>query len=231
MFLALAATWPTACAGDRTQAVEQDSTPLGPGRFRLGLGSGRDGVIHVPASYRSSTPAPLIVMLHGAGGTGEGVISRMSLAEEFGVVLLGPDSRDPRTWDMVMGGFGVDVDFIRNAVAAVQRRGSIDPTRITLAGFSDGASYALSLGVGAGDVYSKIMAFSPGFMKPRAAKGKPRIFVSHGNDDNILPIDVTSRVIVPQLKQQGYDVTYEEFQGRHTVPIEIQRKALEWNRT
>lgn len=236
-FLSIATLTPLACARVETRIQPQDTSPLGPGRHRLGLNRGRDGVIHVPSSYQRETPAPLIVMLHGAGGTGEGVISRMALAEEFGVILLGPDSRSEQTWDMILGRFGPDVDFISEAVSSVKRRCAIDASRITLAGFSDGASYALSLGIGAGDVYSRIIAFSPGILQPRAtlrpgsgqAKGKPRIFISHGTDDNILPIDVTSHLFVPRLKQQGYDVTYEEFQGRHTVPPDIARKAFEWN--
>jgi phospholipase/carboxylesterase len=229
--LSLAAVAPLACAGAGTETVVQDNSPLGPGRHRLGLARGRDGVVIVPATYEASTPAPLLVMLHGAGGTGDGVSTRVGLAEEFGVVVLAPDSRDQRTWDMIVGGgFGPDVDFIADAVATVKRRCAIDSGRITLAGFSDGASYALSLGLGAGDVYSRIIAFSPGIFQPPRTRGKPRIFISHGTDDNILPIGVTSHLFVPRLKQLGYDVAYEEFQGRHTIPPEILRKAFEWNK-
>jgi hypothetical protein len=42
-----------------------------------------------------------------------------------------------------------------------------------VAGFSDGASYSLSLGIGAGDVFSHVAAFSPGFMTPRDARAHP----------------------------------------------------------
>jgi predicted esterase len=60
------------------------------------------------------------------------------------------------------------------------------------------------------------------------AHGKPRIFVSHGTDDEILPIDRTSRRLVPQLKQAGYAVEYREFAGPHTVPAPTARAAVEW---
>jgi phospholipase/carboxylesterase len=229
-FLSLAALSPVACAQAETRVQSPDNSPLGPGRHKLGLSRGRDGVIVVPASFQSSKPAPLIVMLHGAGGAGENVANRLGLADEFGLVVLAPDSRDERTWDMIIGGgFGPDVEFINDAVASVKRRCTIDSQHVTLAGFSDGASYALSLGIGAGDVFSKVIAFSPGILQPPRTQGKPRIFISHGTEDNILPIDVTSHVFVPRLKQLGYDVTYEEFQGRHTIPPEILRKALTWN--
>ena len=230
-FLSIAVLAPSACAQAETRLQNPDATPLGPGRHRLGLGQGRDGSILVPATYQPSRPAPVIVMLHGAGGAGETVASRLPLADEFGLIVLAPDSRDPRSWDMIAGGgFGPDVEFISDALASVKRRCAVDESHITLAGFSDGASYALSLGIASGDVYSKLIAFSPGILQPPRTRGKPRIFISHGTDDNILPIDVTSHVFVPRLKQLGYDVTYEEFQGRHTIPPDVLRKALEWNR-
>ena len=98
--------------------------------------------------------------------------------------------------------------------------------RTVLAGHSDGASYALSLGLGTGDTFGRIMAFSPGVMQPAEVHGKPRIFISHGLSDPIMPIDVTSRRFVPRLKNLGYDVTYREYEGRHGVTPAIVREAF-----
>ena len=89
-----------------------------------------------------------------------------------------------------------------------------------MTGFSDGASYALSLGIGNGDVFGHILAFSPGVMQPATAAGKPRIFISHGTADQTMPIDDTSRKFVPRLKALGYDVVYREFDGRHSQPAD-----------
>jgi phospholipase/carboxylesterase len=65
-------------------------------------------------------------------------------------------------------------------------------------------------------------------MAPNSQVGRPRIFVSHGTRDAVLPIDVCSRRIVPQLEKAGYDVTYIEFDGPHTVPPRVARQALDW---
>src|SRR3712207_7974813 len=51
------------------------------------------------------------------------------------------------------------------------------------AGFSDGASYALSLGIPNGDLFTHLVAFSPGFAAPDGQRGHPRVFVGHGVDD------------------------------------------------
>ena len=72
------------------------------------------------------------------------------------------------------------------------------------------------------------MAFSPGFSAARRPQGRPRIFISHGRSDTILPIDVTSRRIVPALEDAGYAVTYKEFDGPHGVPENIAREAFTW---
>jgi phospholipase/carboxylesterase len=97
-----------------------------------------------------------------------------------------------------------------------------------MGGFSDGASYALSLGLTNGDLFSHIIAFSPGFMVPAAERGKPKIFVGHGTADQILNIDRTSRVLVPKLKESKYDVQYIEFDGPHTINPDEAHTAFKW---
>ena len=222
--LALAATAGLAPLAARAGIVDS----LGPGAHPLGLEKDRDGVIYVPKSATPGQALPLMVMLHGAGGSSASAPRWHALADEFMVVMLAPDSRDPRTWDLILGGFGPDVAFIARAVSETRRRCRIDESRLTLAGFSDGASYALSLGIGAGDLFSRLIAFSPGVMQPDAVRGKPRIFLSHGTRDGVIPIDASSRVFAPRLKALGYDVTYEEFDGRHEVPDAIARDAFRW---
>ena len=66
-----------------------------PGEHALGLdaGSGRDGLLIVPAAYRPDSPAPLAVILHGAGGSARRVTSLFSVADELGVIVLAPESQ------------------------------------------------------------------------------------------------------------------------------------------
>jgi phospholipase/carboxylesterase len=73
-----------------------------------------------------------------------------------------------------------------------------------------------------------VIAFSPGFAAPAAQIGAPRLYISHGTHDSVLPIDRCSRRFVPQLRRAGYDLRYHEFDGGHTVPVEIAREAVAW---
>jgi phospholipase/carboxylesterase len=210
--------------GQRTETAK-----IGWQRLGLELATGRDGWMYVPPSYSIATPLPLIVLLHGAGGEG-GDWTRLPVADVFdnpAMIVLAPDSRD-RTWVLRFGGFGQDVRFIDDALAFVFRSTNIDPDRIGLGGFSDGASYALSLGMTNGNLFNAVIAFSPGYYKPAARHGRPRIFISHGTQDGILPIDETSRVIIKTLRSQGYVVQFDEFTGGHKVPLEEAKKAMRW---
>lgn len=195
----------------------------------LGLAAGRDGLLSVPAGYRPGQPRPLVLMLHGAGGdAASGLAPFQGRADETGLILLAPDSRG-RTWDIIVDdAYGRDVAFIDEALAQVFRRYAVDASRVGIAGFSDGASYALSLGMMNGDFFTHAIAFSPGFIAPEDRRGTPRVFIAHGTRDAVLPIDQCSRQIVPQLRRSGYDVRYEEFDGPHTVPPEIADHGLAW---
>ena len=194
----------------------------------LGLDDTRDGFLYVPAGYRPERPAPLILALHGAGGTAQHALEPLlPLADEAGLLLLAPASRRA-TWDLITGGYGPDVAFIDRALALVFARHAVDEAHIAAEGFSDGASYALSLGLTNGDLFTHVIAFSPGFAAPAEARGAPRLFIAHGTGDEVLPIDACSRRIVPRARRAGYDTHYREFDGPHTVPPAITHEAIAW---
>jgi predicted esterase len=207
-----------------TQATGTAESGLQP----LGLSTKRDGLLYVPKNYQASQPAPLVVMLHGAGGDARGGLTPFqNLADAAGLILLAPASRR-QTWDVLFGEYGPDITLIDQALAQTFSRYAVDPTKIAIEGFSDGASYALSVGITNGDLFTHVIAFSPGFMTPASQVGTPRLFISHGTRDSVLPIDVCSRKIVPQVRGAGYDVVYREFDGPHTIPPTIVDSALDW---
>jgi phospholipase/carboxylesterase len=199
--------------------------PAQPGIHALQVGG---GVLYVPPGYRPEQAAPLIVMLHGAGGQAKPSLDVLRpAADRDGLLLLAPQSRGS-TWDAIRGDFGPDAKQIDRDLAEVFSRYSVDPARVAIAGFSDGASYALSLGLSNGELFKAIVAFSPGFIPPNDFRGKPRVYVSHGTRDDVLPIDLCSRALVPRLRSRGYAVAYREFDGPHAVPQEIVGEAVRW---
>jgi hypothetical protein len=143
------------------------------------------------------------------------------------MVFLAPDSRSS-TWDAVTGSFGSDVEFLDRTLQHTFARCRINPVQVALAGFSDGASYALSLGISNGDLFTHLVAYSPGFVESAERFGRPSIYVSHGAGDSVLPVTQSRDNIVPGLRRAGYEVTYLEFDGGHGVPAEISEGALDW---
>lgn len=199
---------------------------IAPGLHRLGLAGSRDAELFVPRSYRAGTASPLLVMLHGAGQSSSewsGAAQFTRMLDARGIVMLAPDSRgatwehrDPR-----------DVRFIDTALAWTFDRVAVDPAQIALGGFSDGASFALSLGLYNGPLFPSLIAFSPGFIGSDARRGKPRVFVSHGRSDRVLPYG-NARRLVTSLREASYDVRFETFDGGHTVGPSEAAKALDW---
>ncbi len=213
--------------GRFTARPHNDVKSKSAGRAALGLDSQRDAILHVPQTS-GQTPLPLLVMLHGATQSAEDMFWYLgSTPDEAGVVVLAPNSRDT-TWDAIRGSFGLDVEFVNRALERTFATVAIDPSRVVIGGFSDGASYAISLGVINGDLFSRVVAFSPGFIIDGTANGKPRIFISHGTRDRILPINGTGRRVAAELKARGYEVTFREFDGDHEIPEDVAREGLKF---
>jgi predicted esterase len=171
----------------------------------------------VPSTNRDG-PLPLLVFLHGATQNGAGILRRIGpAADALGIAVLAPDSRG-RTWDAITDGFGEDVTFLNRTLEFVLDRLPVDPVRLTVGGFSDGASYALSLGLDNGDLCSHDLALSPGFAAPPSPRGAPRFCVSHGTHGTVRPIAHCSRRSVPALRNAGRTVEYNEYDGGHEIP-------------
>jgi phospholipase/carboxylesterase len=203
--------------------------PAPTGLQALKWGSKRDSYLYVPPSYDPQHAMPLIAMLHGAGGHAHhGIELLQHLADDAGLMLVAPASTG-HTWDIIIDqAYGPDVEVVDQCVAHACNYYAVDPARLAIGGFSDGASYALSLGVANGDIFTHVIAFSPGFIAPALPRGRPRIFISHGVLDQVLPVDHCSRRIVSQVRRNGYGVEYLEFNGDHTVPPEVEEAAIKW---
>jgi phospholipase/carboxylesterase len=205
--------------------AEPSQPPLPPGRHHLGIADERDAVLYVPVEL-GPEPVPMLVMFHGAGGFPEKVLPFIEPhADAYGFLVLAPHSTFP-TWDIVIGGNGPDLERLQQALAAVSARYRIRPDRLAFAGFSDGASYALSIGITNGDIASHVIAFSGGFMSIFMQEGTPKVFIAHGLADEQLPVQTSGRANAAKLKAAGYDVEYVEFNGMHAIQPPIVAEAI-----
>jgi predicted esterase len=180
---------------------------------------------YVPAPV-DGRPYRLVLLLHGAGGSPRQALDLLlPVADERRLLLVSPKAA-ASTWDIVLDGYGPDVRRIDRVLEQIFNAYPVE--HLTVGGFSDGASYALCLGLTNGDLFDTVLAFSPGFAAPLVTHAQPRVFVSHGIADRVLPIDSCSRRLVPRLKTLGYGVTYKEFDGGHEVPDQIVHDGIRW---
>jgi len=188
-------------------------------------GGGLRALTYVPEPVDAG-PYRLVVLLHGAGGSArQGLQLMLPVAQSRRLLLVAPASVGA-TWDVLSSGFGPDVRRLDRVLSEVLGGYPVD--RMSIGGFSDGASYALSLGLANADLFTHIIAFSPGFLVPTPRVGTPHVYISHGRADEVLPIDQTTRRIVAQLRAADVPAEVHEFDGPHVVTADIAEDAMGW---
>ncbi len=222
----------TSITGLLTAAVTQPTTPATSGlhSFRAGASA----TLYIPPGLRPGEPAPFLLLLHGGGQRGGDMIRRFrDEADRRGIVLLAPDSAR-NTWDAVREvarghapAFGEDVGRIDAALKEAIARVAVDPKRMAIAGISDGAGYALSLGARNSRLFPMTMAFSAGLIVTGETGPPSHMFVSHGDMDGVLPIALSRDGIVPALRQAGFKVEFVQFHGGHELPDNVLDRALD----
>jgi len=205
------------------------------GAWKAGLTSIWDSqpgsFLYIPKSYDPSRPVPLMVALHGATQRASFSLRVWTpRADAAGFVLLAPESGGV-TWDAIRGDYDDDVARLDRALAYVFARVNVDAKRLVLQGFSDGASYGLGLALNNMELFPRVVANSPGFITryEKHQRGrKPRIFLSHGHQDQILPFELAGARVVGQLRNEGFSVEFREFEGGHTVPVDVAGDAVKF---
>jgi polyhydroxybutyrate depolymerase len=164
-------------------------------------GRWRTYLLHVPPSLREGEPAPLVLALHGTGGTGTGmeaVTGLSPLSDRHGFIVAYPDAVD-RSWNDGRGldhlpshRQGVDdVGFAVDLVGEIRRAHAVDPGRIFAAGISNGAFFSHYLAARRADLVAAIAPVAGGMAPAVAGDFRPARPVSvlalQGTDDPLIP--------------------------------------------
>ena len=204
----------------------QGESACAPGEYALRLGNGRTARMRVTPGPHTSMRG-LILAFHGAGGSAsEGLFVFRGAWKAPGLVLVAPAALG-NSWSALQQKRDVDLVTVNRALAEAWRRCRIDRRRVAVGGFSDGATYALSIGLQNGDVFRSVLALSPGGLRDVERRGKPRVFIAHGKRDDVLPIG-RSEAAVRTLRSSGYPVTYRRFGAGHQVTPAISGAAIRW---
>ena len=156
---ALASTQPL------TAAISCSEVTQTPGNYVVEFESSgqlRQFGLHIPPGYLAGNLAPLVVNLHGLGGSGiqQDLLSGMSAkADEAGFIATHPEGRgDPQSWFIgpAVGGQQEDVLFIRDLINCLKNQLSIEPDCVYATGFSNGGGMVNRLGCDLADVIAAI---------------------------------------------------------------------------
>jgi phospholipase/carboxylesterase len=169
--------------------------------------------LYIPENLDKSKPAALVMALHGGTGHGSDMLwSWLREARSRGFVVISPTSQGD-TWSIM--GDDVDKPYLLDYLEFASEYFTIDPDRVLLAGMSDGATYALQVGLRSESPFTHIAAFS-GVLDPLLSingqfehAGNRKIYMVHGTLDWMFPIDM-AQMAHAQLSAAGADITYRE---------------------
>ncbi len=157
-------------------------------------GMSRQYILHVPNSYTGDDAVPLVISLHGYSSDARrhAVYTGLSAkADEAGFIVVTPQGiGDPTFWNFLNPGEPDDVAFIGDLVDRLASQLCIDPARIYVTGFSNGAAMSVTLACRLTGRIAAIAAVSGVFFLPGCASGGPvSVIVFHGTDDVAVPFE------------------------------------------
>lgn len=165
--------------------------------------------LYVPKALRTDEERPLVIMLHGGGGTGRYVMRQTGWpekADQAGFIVALPDGTranmakpaafigNPQLWNNASGvgkesaSTADDVGFIRAMIDDIKRRTAIDAQRIYVTGHSNGAGMAFRVGV---ELADQVAAIAPveGYLwfTPERLPRPVSLFLIAGAEDPLNP--------------------------------------------
>lgn len=191
--------------------------------------------VYVPTKYNGRTPYPLIIALHGLGGTEDSFFDSYGktlpkLAEGHGYLVAAPlgyrvDGFYGMSIPGTTGGESAQrkLEFsekdVLNVLALMRKNYAIDASRIYLMGHSMGAMGTWHLGAKYPDIWAALAPFA-GYAAPATVAAMRHIpeIVIHGSADAVLPV-AFSRAMVAELKKQSVEYRYIEVPGGSHVDI------------
>lgn len=191
-------------------------------------------VLLTPSEIDPDRRYPLITVLHGAGRQDEMLVKVCrGEPEARNALFLVPRSIQP-TWDLIVGGGRPDLDFLEFAYDLIYRRYPVDERRQAMIGYSDGASYALSIGLSNPNIFRAVMAWAAGFVAydysfVKEDDPKPELLLEYGTHDEVFSFQQVALPMRASLEEAGYRVEFRVDEGgRHWPSGYFQREALDW---
>ena len=214
-------------------------------------GLDRHFIVHVPPTFDAKRKLPVVIMLHGAGGTGQQAMEQTgwdSKADRENFIAVFPDGVpefpkrpasflfNPQTWNEGSGRHASgkrndpDVEFVAYIIDALEARYGGDPNRIFVTGFSNGASMTFRIGV---ELSDRVAAIAPVaghlLIRDHQLKRPVPILYIIGRDDPLeLPRGGVLRIRGEEVQQPPIEqnlAQWRELDGCPAKPANDERAA------
>jgi phospholipase/carboxylesterase len=201
-----------------------------------------------PPLQKDSALPPLLLLLHGVGSNEEDLFELNKFLDPrcFIVSARAPIMLMPGAYAWYHIQFSPDdmrIDFreaehsrsiLQRFIIELIESYQLDPDRVYLMGFSQGAIMSLSLALTQPEKLAGVVAMSgrllpelnPLIATPDRLQGFP-VFMAHGTADAVIPIE-DGRAAHKQLAQLPLDLTYREYRMGHQVSIESLTDIATW---
>ena len=194
---------------------------------------------HTPRVYVPSVKdqhPPLLLALHGTGMRGDDMIAPLRAAcERLGMVLVAPDALRPSGSGFAWTYRDESEWMVEHMIQWAQEHHDIDPERVYLLGFSQGANIAITLAQTHPDLFAGIVPicghYEPNLTEADDDATLPPIALISGSRD---PWSRTYALAKRELTERGASVSFANIQGMgHEIPQggsrdEILYHALKW---
>jgi predicted esterase len=203
--------------------------------------------VRLPQDYDPTRAYPLVVGLHGIGGTPAGIMQLGEIFQETGVIFAtpqGPYAVPGRhgvayAWNLVHLGPGApdqqatawSIKYIADVARALAEQYRAE--EVYLFGFSQGASFTFFNDTATTEIYTGLIAIAGGlhpgwFVEGVLERGASlRVYIAHSPDDEAVPYDYGT-FARDTLTALGYDVTFREYEGGHIMRPELMSEAIRW---
>lgn len=169
-------------------------------------GHERKYLLHTPVN-KNQGPLPLVLVLHGAGGNAEMTASRygwLEKADKKGFVVAFPEATpinpalpanfmtNPNVWNDGSGRGKKrvnDIAYLKKVIEDISSKTSIDPKRIYITGFSNGASMTFLAGIKLSDLVSAIAPVSGHLWTSDKPKKLVSVLLIAGGKDPLNPLE------------------------------------------
>ncbi len=193
------------CSGSGSnQGTQSENTVYGDFSGSIVVdGIKRTFLYHIPKN--TATPPPLIIALHGGGGSGESMINLTkggfnTLSEEYGFIVVYPDAIE-KHWN---DGRGIedyysnrenidDVKFISSLINHFYSNFNIDKSRVFVTGMSNGGLMSFRLACELNEKIKAIATVAASMSEniySTCQISKPiSVMIIHGTEDLIIPFE------------------------------------------